>query len=205
MLIHQPIPLVLASGSVIRAQMLKQLGLHFSVVPAVLDELALQREVAQQPINEQALHLARAKAQAVGKEYPDRLILAADQMCELNGHVFHKPGGMDAAMEQLRQLNGKSHRQHCGTVLLRDGKIVWEHTETATLAMRELATAEMDFYLRQDEPFSSCGSYKFESLGRHLFAKVEGDHDVVKGLPLVPLLAALHTLGAVKLTAGAPA
>jgi septum formation protein len=96
-------------------------------------------------------------------------------------------------------LSGKTHQQNCAVVLARGSEVVWEHVGIAKLTMRVLSPAEIKSYIAADAPLASCGSYKFEELGRHLFGAVEGDHDVVKGLALVPLLAQLHALGVIGL------
>lgn len=192
-------PLILASGSVIRQQMLKSAGLHFSVEPSGVDEEALKATTAHLPTPERALVLARAKALSVAIGHPDAYTIGADQMCELDGQVFDKPGSYDAAEAQLAQLAGHTHTQHCGVVLARGEEVLWEHSFQASLTMRPLTAQEIKAYVAADAPLSSCGSYKFESLGRHLFSHAEGDQDVIKGLALLPLLQQLHLHGVIAL------
>lgn len=192
-------PIILASGSVIRQQLMKQVGLTFSVEPSGVDEEALKATVIHLPIGEQAMALARAKALSVSIAHPDAYTIGADQMCELDGTVFSKPGTYQRAEEQLAQLAGKTHTQHSGIVLARGEEVLWEHHYSASLTMRPLTPQEIHSYVTADAPLSSCGAYKFEALGRHLFAHVEGDHDVIKGLPLLPLLVQLHLHGVIAL------
>jgi septum formation protein len=192
-------PIILASGSAIRQQMLRAVGLHFSVEPSGLDEDAVKATVQHLPVGEQAQALARAKALSVSIARPDAYTVGADQMCELDGRIFDKPGTYPNAAAQLTTLAGHTHRQHSGIVLARGEEILWEHHYSASLTMRPLTPQEIDAYVKEDAPLSSCGAYKFESLGRHLFAHVEGDHDVIKGLPLLPLLVQLHLHGVVAL------
>lgn len=195
----QHAPIILASGSVIRQQMLKQVGLNFSVEPSGVDEDAIKATVTHLPVTEQALALAHAKALEVAIGHPDAYTIAADQMCELDGYIFDKPGSYARAEEQLAALAGHTHTQNCGVVLARGEDIIWQHDYTASLTMRPLTPEEIHAYVAADAPLSSCGSYKFESLGRHLFAYVEGDQDVIKGLPLLPLLQQLHLHGVIAL------
>lgn len=194
-------PIILASGSTIRQQMLKSCGLTFSVEPSGVDEEAITATLPGLPVIEQALTLARAKAVAVSKTHPNAYVIGADQMCGLDGHIFSKPGTYSNAEAQLAKLAGKTHRQHCGAVIAHGGEIVWELGSIAELAMRPLTAAEIHAYVAADAPLASCGSYKFESLGRHLFSHVTGDQDVIKGLPLLPILAQLHALGVIALGA----
>lgn len=198
--IHQPIPLVLASGSPIRAQMLKSVGLSFSVVPSNVDEAKVKQGCADTDLPQLAVRLARAKALWVAKDYPDHLTIGADQVCELEGGIINKPEGFDNAVAQLKALRGKTHHQHSAFCVVRGDQVLDEKVDTATLEVRsDLTDAAIRAYVHADRPLQSCGSYKFEQLGRHLFARAVGDHDTIKGLPLLALLAALHRLGAVVL------
>lgn len=187
-------PIILASGSTIRQQMLKACGLTFSVEPSGVDEEALSATLKHGPVDVHALALAKAKALAVAQNHADAYVIGADQICCLGTRIFSKPGTFDAAEAQLAELQGRTHQQHVGCVIAHGGKIIWQHSAAASLTMRALNAEAIHAYVGADAPLSSCGSYKFESLGRHLFTKAEGDHDVIKGLPLLPLLTALHEL-----------
>jgi len=199
MAIVQHAPLILASGSTIRQQMLKAVGLKFSVVPSGVDEESLKNELDGKPMGDIAMALARAKTLFVSAQNPQAYTIGADQLCVLGDRVIDKPGSHSKAEAQLAMLSGKTHQQHCAVVLARGSDVVWEHVGIAKLTMRALSPAEIKSYIAADAPLASCGSYKFEELGRHLFSAVEGDHDVVKGLALVPLLAQLHALGVIGL------
>lgn len=191
-IVQQAVPLVLASGSAIRAQMLKSVGLQFSVVPSGFDETALKRDMQALPIGEQAQRLAQEKCLSVAKGYPEHVTFGADQICELDGEVIDKPGNKENAMAQLHRMRGKPHYQHSAVCVMRGEELVWETVECATLTMRDLSDEEVEAYVQHDQPFHSCGSYRLEGMGRHLFAAIEGDHDVIKGLPLMSLLNALY-------------
>lgn len=196
--LHQHAPIVLASGSTIRQQMLKQVGLTFSVVPSGVDEDSF-KSAAGDSLPRLAIALATAKAQAVSKSHAHAYVIGADQLCIHQDEIISKPGSYANAEAQLARLAGTTHAQHCGVVIVRDGRVVWQHSATALLTMRTLTPAEIRAYVAADAPLSSCGSYKFEGLGRHLFASFEGDQDVIQGLPLVPLLAELHRLDVIAL------
>jgi septum formation protein len=200
MIIHH-FPLILASGSVIRQQMLKACGLTFSVAPSGVDEDALKPTLAHLPIPQQALALARAKALAVSARHADAITIGADQMCALGERIFDKPGSYANAESQLGALAGYTHQQHAAVVLANGSEILWEYCATAHLTMRALTPTQIHAYVAADAPISSCGAYKFEALGRHLFTHVDGASDVIQGLPLQALLVELHARGAIGLSA----
>jgi septum formation protein len=198
MTLIQPMPLVLASSSVPRAQMLKACGLHFSVVPSHVNEEATKKAMADEP-NKALLAqaLAREKALSVAVHYPDHLTIGADQLCVQDGRIYDKPLSMDAAIAQLQQLQGRAHQQMSAVCLARGDAVVWEAVECVELQMRPLSLADIEAYLEADKPLQSCGSYRYEGLGKHLFATVKGQDATIMGMPLQPLLAQLHAMGAV--------
>lgn len=201
MAITQHHRIILASGSTIRQQMLKACGLTFSVEPSGVDETALSATLKHLPTDQHAVALASAKALSVSKTHAGAYVIGADQICCLGDEVFHKPGTYDNAEAQLAKLAGRTHHQHSGVVIAHNNEVIWQHVGIAALTMRALTKDQIRGYVGDDAPLASCGSYKFESLGRHLFTHVEGDHDVIKGLPLLPLLAELHARGIIALEA----
>ena len=191
--------LILASGSSIRQQMLKSVGLAFSVVPSGVEEDAIKQQMKGAAFSEIAAALAAAKTLSVSSKNPDAYTIGADQICVLGDRALSKPGSYERAEAQLAELSGRTHEQHCAMTLARGDEILWQFHDVATLTMRDLTAAEIKAYVAADAPLQSCGAYKFEGLGRYLFANVKGDHDVIQGLALVPLLAELQRLGVVKL------
>lgn len=195
----QSSPLILASGSTIRQQMLKAVGLTFSVVPSGVEEDEIKARMQGAAFSEIAAALAAAKTLAVSKNHPDALTIGADQICVLAGKALSKPGSYERAESQLAELSARPHEQHCAMTLARGDEILWQCHAVATLTVRPLTPEEIRAYVAADAPLQSCGAYKFEGLGRHLFSEVKGDHDVIQGLALVPLLTELHKLGAIRL------
>lgn len=194
-------PLILASRSAIRRQMLEAAGLPVEVASADVDERALEdaeRRAGAGPA-EVALALAIAKARAVSVTRPGRLVLGADQTLDLEGEALHKPTGLDAAAVQLRRLAGRSHALHSAAALVRDGQVMARAVDSARLTMRPLDSAMIARYLAAagEGVLGSVGAYQLEGLGVHLFARIEGDHFTILGLPLTVLLDRLRELGAV--------
>ena len=143
------------------------------------------------------MRLSEAKALAVSGRRPERLVLGADQVLDLEGEVLHKPADRAAALLQLRRLAGRSHTLHSACTLARDGAILDGFVASATLTMRPLSEDAMARYLDAagDAALSGAGTYQVESLGIHLFQSIAGDHATILGLPLIPLLARLRGLG----------
>jgi nucleoside triphosphate pyrophosphatase len=191
--------LVLASGSRIRAELLKNAGLSIDVDPADVDERAVEAPLlkAEFPPEDIASVLAEAKANDVSKRRPGDLVIGADQILAFEGERRTKPGDMEAARRQLLAFSGKTHELLSAVVISRDGEAIWRHVSTARLTMRDLSPAFIGHYLADagDVVLSSVGAYQLESIGVQLFEKIEGDYFTVLGLPLLPLLAQLRSLG----------
>ena len=184
-------PLVLASKSLARRTMLGAAGIPVEVVPPEIDERAIERaRGGSLDAGEIALLLAWEKASAVSHRLPGRLVLGADQTLALGERRFLKPAGREQAREQLQALSGKTHRLHSALALVRDGSVLFKSADTATLTMRELSGEFLESYLDAagDAVTESVGGYQLEKLGIHLFARVEGNHFTILGMPLMPLL-----------------
>ena len=186
-------PLILGSESPSRAAVLAQTGFLFTQVAAHVDESDLKQRMAGHPPEAVALALANAKGAVVSERYPDAIVIAADQLCVVDDQSLSKPMTADGATQHLIRLANRSHHLINGMVLYRQGTPLWESTQTCTLHMRALTDAEIRRYVQDDKPYFSCGGYKFESLGVHLFSQVNGTNDAIQGLPLLPLLDAMRT------------
>jgi septum formation protein len=190
-------PLVLASKSESRRAILASAGIPLEVVPADIDERALEKRAGDFGPGEVAALLAREKALAVAVQNPGRLVLGADQTLALGTRVFSKPIDRAAAREQLMVLGGKTHELHSALAVTRDGTIMFEHHDSARLAMRAFSDDFLDRYLDAagDAVTTSVGAYQVESLGIQLFRRIEGSHFTILGLPLLPLLDFLRREG----------
>ena len=193
-----PQPLVLASGSTTRRDMLMAAGVPVETVKPSVDERAVEAPLlaAGKSPAHIALALAVSKAAAVSAQQPDRLVLGADQTLACAGEAFHKPADRAAAGRQIAALAGRDHELHSAFALVRGGEILAEGHQTARLAMRPLTPGFIEAYLDMvgDAASSSVGGYQIEGLGAQLFGRIEGDHFTILGLPLLPVLAALRDL-----------
>lgn len=190
-------PLVLASQSRARQMLLGNAGIAFEAVPADIDERAIQQKSGLLKPGEIAALLAQEKALFVSGKMPDRYVVGADQTLALGQRLFSKPAGRAQAAEQLRALAGSTHELHSGVAVVRGGEVLFSEVSVARMTMRSLGDREIDIYLDAagEAVTTSVGAYQLESLGVHLFERIEGDHFTILGLPLLSLLAFLRTQG----------
>jgi septum formation protein len=196
-------PLILASSSKIRAQVLEAAGLAFIVEPPGLDENAMRQAVSGEELlqpQDVAEVLARAKAEAVSDLAHGAFVIGADQVLALGDEIYSKPDSMESARRQLLALSGKTHHLHSAVAVAKDGEILFAHTDEASLTMRKLSPQFIGRYLAAvgDEALASVGAYQLEGLGIQLFEKIDGDYFTILGLPLLPLLDALRREGAIE-------
>ena len=190
-------PLVLASQSRARQMLLGNAGLTFEAVPADIDERAIQQNSGLSKPGEIAALLAQEKALFVSAGMPDRYVVGADQTLALGQRLFSKPAGRAQAAEQLRALAGTTHELHSAVAVARGGQVLFSEVSIARMTMRPLSGEEIRTYLDAagEAVTTSVGAYQLESLGVHLFERIEGDHFTILGLPLLSLLAFLRTQG----------
>ena len=194
--------LILASGSATRSALLKAAGVPFEVRVSTVDERAVEMPLldAGKSPAEVSLALAEAKALDVSRHEPEALVIGADQTLDFAGARWVKPASHAAAREQLALLSGHTHQLHSAVALAEHGAVAWRHVDSASLTMHLLSAAGIDAYLAAvgEEVTASVGGYQVEKLGIRLFEKIDGDHFTILGLPLLPLLARLQTLGALR-------
>ena len=186
--------LVLASGSASRRAMLDAAGVAYQALPAQIDERALEADLAGASAAEVGVALATAKALAVSAIHRGKLVLGSDSLVEVAGRRFDKPANRDDAANHLRFFSGTTMHLHSAAALARDGRVVWQHSETAVLQVRELSEEFIADYLATEWPaVAGCvGVFRIEALGVQLFEQIEGSHFTVLGMPLLAVLAALR-------------
>jgi septum formation protein len=193
--------IILASTSPTRLALLIAAGLAVRSVAPQVDERPVKVRLAASRVRAEtvATTLAEAKAVAVSKQTLDALVIGADQVLDCDGKLFDKPTGRDGAKRQLKELRGKRHRLVSAVAVAVAGIVTWKHVATASLTMRVFSDAFLDAYLDRagEDIFGMVGGYRIEGLGAQLFAKVDGDHSTILGLPLLPLLDHLRLAGAI--------
>jgi septum formation protein len=189
--------LVLASTSRYRRMLLERLGLAFDAVAPNADEAPLAGETPAAT----AFRLAAAKAQSVAAAYPDALIIGSDQVADCGGEAIGKPGTHERAVAQLHALSGQTVVFHTGLALL-DAASGARQTALVDVrsTFRHLSSAEIEAYVRREQPYDCAGSVRSESLGIALFERIESDDPTALiGLPLIQLARMLQAAGVVVL------
>lgn len=186
-------PLILASTSRYRRELLQRLRLPFEVVPPEVDETAAPGETPG-PL---ALRLALVKARTVAARHPGAVVIGSDQVCELDGQTLGKPGHHAKASLQLRQLSGRAAVFHTAVAVVRMD-IGFEQVELAPVRVqfRKLVEAEIERYLQLDQPYDCAGSAKCETLGIALLESITSDDPTALiGLPLIRISRLLRQAG----------
>ena len=198
---HMTAPLILASASPIRAELLRRAGVAVEALPARVDEAAIRAALEAEGVRPRDLAdtLAEMKARKIADRHPARWVLGCDQVLDLGGVVFAKPDTPDAARAQLQALRGKSHKLLSAAVLYEAGLPVWRHVGEVRLTMRVFSDAYLDDYIARLWPGigESVGAYKLEGEGVRLFDRIEGDYFNILGLQLIELLRYLGQRGVI--------
>ena len=193
----EPPPIVLASASAARRDMLTRAGIAFSVEPALIHEAALKDALFCLPFADLAIALAEHKALDVSRRHPSAFVIGSDQILNLGDDILSKAATRAEAKQTLLALNGRTHELHSGCALAKDGVVIWRYVETARLTMRQVSERWLENYLERagDALTNSVGAYYLEGLGLQLFQTIEGDYFTILGMPLLPLLGELRRQG----------
>jgi septum formation protein len=184
---------ILASQSLYRRKLLSRLGLAFGVDDPRVDEDSFKS--LDLPPRALAERLAYEKCRAVASRRPEAAVIGSDQLAAVGGRILGKPGTPEKALEQLRELSGKTHELVTAVTVIAGGRRL-DHTDVTRLTMRTLDADTLRRYVAADRPLDCAGSYKIESLGISLFDRVETeDATAIEGLPLIALCRMLNSLG----------
>jgi septum formation protein len=187
--------LVLASTSQYRRALMERLGVPFRCRPPQVDEEALKADADASAPRALAEHLALAKAASLGREERRATVIGCDQLVAFDGRAFGKPGSVEAAVDQLAAMSGRTHELITALAVWHDGQ-TFLHTDVTILRMRALGRDEIARYVAADRPLDCAGAYKFERRGIVLFDRVDAqDHAAIVGLPLMALTTILRMIG----------
>ena len=194
------LPIILASGSGIRREIMEGAGINFKVITKPVDEGAIKESMLAESarLRDIADALAEAKAMRVSRIEPG-LVIGADQIMVMDKRLYDKPVSMEAARERLLSMRGKVHYLLGAVVICENGVPVWRHMAKTKLTMRNFSEAFLDDYLQEEgeQILSSVGAYRFEGRGAQLFSHVDGDFFSILGLSLLPVLDYLRIRGAI--------
>ena len=180
--------LVLASKSKVRYQILSKFNIKCTVEHSNIDEEPVKESLLNEGATPEIIskNLAELKANKVSQKIYDKFVLGADSVIDLNGELISKPEDREQAFHILKKLNGKIHNLISSACISKNRSMVWNHTDKASLTMKEFTDSELKEYLSKitDEALYSYNVYQIEGEGRNLFSKIEGDENTIMGLPV---------------------
>jgi septum formation protein len=191
--------LVLASASIVRADLLAAAGVNFRIQPAELDEGLLKQacRAERRDAVDCALALAEAKARQVAARFGRAVVIGADQLLVCGEVWFDKPADLGQARAQLQALRGRTHELVTAVCAVQDASRLWHAVSSPRLTMRHFTDTFLDDYIPAERAdiLGSVGAYRLEGRGVQLFEHIEGDYFAILGLPLLELLGFLRSKG----------
>ena len=180
--------IILASKSRVRKDILDKNSIESVVEPSNVDEEAVKFSLIKKQATPEIIskNLAELKANKVSAKKLDQIVLGADSVIDLNGELISKPESREEAMTILKKLNGRSHSLISSVCISKNGSMIWNYTDKATLTMRNFSEQELERYLSKisDDALYAYNVYQIEGEGRNLFESINGDEDTIMGLPI---------------------
>ena len=180
--------IILASKSGVRKKILDENGIKCEILPANIDEDQIKQSLIKEKATPELIskNLAELKANKISEKKPDKLVLGADSVINLNGELISKPTSREEALGILEKLSGQKHQLISSVCISKNGSMIWNFTDASDLTMRKLNLDEIKSYLAKikDKELYAYGVYQIEADGRSLFSKIEGDEDTIMGLPV---------------------
>ena len=183
-----PNKIILASKSKVRKEILDKNNILNIVEPSNIDEDTVKESLLKEKATPDIIskNLAELKANKVSSKQTDLMVLGADSVIDLNGELISKPDNRDEALKILKKLNGKKHNLVSSVCISKNGSMIWNYTDKATLTMKNFSEDDLRSYLSKisDEVLYAYNVYQIEGEGRNLLSKIEGDKDTIMGLPI---------------------
>ena len=180
--------IILASKSKVRKEILDKNDIMSTVEHSNVDEDIIKTSLLNEKASPEIIskNLAELKANKVSVKYPDKLVLGADSVIDLEGTLISKPKNREIALEILKKLNGKAHYLISSVCISKNGTMIWNYTDKAKLTMKNFTIEELKQYLSKisNEALYAYNVYQIESEGRYLFTSIEGDENTIMGLPI---------------------
>ena len=180
--------LILASKSKVRKEILDKNNIFVQVQPSSVDEEPIKQSLLNENASPEIIskNLAELKACKVSQKNFDVLVLGADSVIDLGGELISKPQNREEALDILKKLNGKKHNLVSSVCISKNGSMIWNYTDKATLTMKKFSDEELEEYLSKisDESLYAYNVYQIEGEGKNLFLKIDGDKNTIMGLPI---------------------
>ena len=180
--------LILASKSKVRKEILDKNNIPAQVQASSVDEDPIKQSLLNENASPEIIskNLAELKASRVSQKNFDVLVLGADSVIDLEGELISKPQNREEALSILKKLNGKKHNLVSSVCISKNGSMIWNHTDKATLTMKKFSDEELEEYLSKisDESLYAYNVYQIEGEGKNLFLKIDGDKNTIMGLPI---------------------
>ena len=180
--------LILASKSKVRKEILDQNNIFAQVQPSSVDEEPIKQSLLNENASPEIIskNLAELKASRVSQKNFDVLVLGADSVIDLEGELISKPQSREEALGILKKLNGKKHNLVSSVCISKNGSMIWNYTDKATLTMKKFSDEELKEYLSKipDESLYAYNVYQIEGEGKNLFSNIDGDKNTIMGLPI---------------------
>ena len=180
--------LILASKSKVRKDILEKNNIFAQVEPSRVDEDPIKQSLLNEKASPEIIskNLAELKASRVSQKNFDVLVLGADSVIDLEGELISKPQNREEALGILKKLNGKKHNLISSVCISKNGSMIWNHTDKATLTMKKFSDEELKEYLSKisDESLYAYNVYQIEGEGKNLLLKIDGDKNTIMGLPI---------------------
>jgi len=188
--------IILASKSEIRKRILENNQINFIVEHSNIDEDSIKKSLLREKASPEIIskNLAELKANKVSQKIAGELVLGADSVIDLNGKIISKPVDRNEALQILQDLNGQTHHLISSVCISKNGSMIWNYTDKASLTMKQMSDKELKIYLAKisDEALYAYNVYQIEGVGRSLFSKIDGDEDTIMGLPVKKIKAYLN-------------
>ncbi len=182
------VEIILASKSKVRKKILDKNNIKSQVMPSNVDEDSIKEKLLKENASPENIskNLAELKANKISAKDSNKVVLGADSVIDLEGELISKPENREEALTILKKLNGKSHLLISSVCLSKNGSMIWNYTDKATLVMKNFSDDELISYLSKisDETLYAYNVYQIEAEGKNLFSKIEGDKDTIMGLPI---------------------
>ena len=180
--------LILASKSKVRKKILDKNNIICDVEPSNIDEDVVKQSLLKENASPEIIskNLAELKANKVSLKKKDSIVIGADSVIDLEGKLISKPTNREEALQNLQKLNGKKHFLISSVCISKNGSMVWNHTDKASLEMKNFSQNELKEYLSRipNETLYAYNVYQIEGEGRNLFSKINGNIDTIMGLPV---------------------